>query len=80
MDPIDHHEKAPEALDPQIYEFTSETARSTITPDIEYAGTPSLEDEPVNIEDRKEQKGESVWYDLREERRKTSTDFLSGEL
>lgn len=58
------HEKA-EAVMPQVYEFSSEPTRSTITPDMEFNRDPSME-EPVNVEDRKDRRGESVWRTLNE--------------
>ncbi|KAI9046855.1 hypothetical protein LZ554_008934 [Drepanopeziza brunnea f. sp. 'monogermtubi'] len=55
------HEK-PEVVSPQIYEI-SEATRSPITPDIEY---PPSVNEPTNVDERNEPRGESVWRVLRE--------------
>jgi amino acid transporter len=53
------HEK-PEVVMPQIYEYVSDHTRSTLNPDIEYAHDTSIE-EPPNVEDRRERRGESLW-------------------
>jgi yeast amino acid transporter len=53
------HEK-PEVVMPRIYEYVSDNTRSTISPDIEYTLDPSIE-EPPNVEDRRERRGESLW-------------------
>jgi amino acid transporter len=53
------HEK-PEVVMPQIYEYVSDNARSTLSPDFEYTLDPSIE-EPPNVEDRRERRGESLW-------------------
>ncbi|KUJ09209.1 proline-specific permease [Mollisia scopiformis] len=55
------HEK-PEAVFPQVFEYVEPT-RSPLTPDVEYA--PSI-DEPANVEERRERRGESVWRVLNE--------------
>jgi hypothetical protein len=74
------HEKGPEVMMPQVYEFNSEATRSTITPDMEFNRDPSME-EPVNVEDRKERRGESVWRTLNERHinvRKKVPKHISG--
>ena len=53
------HEK-PEAVTPQVYEYLSGATRSQVSPDFEYPRTPSI-DEPANVEERKDPRGESVW-------------------
>lgn len=53
------HEK-PEVVMPQIYEYVSDNTRSTLSPDTEFALDPSIE-EPPNVEDRRERRGESLW-------------------
>ncbi|KAL5324908.1 hypothetical protein ACEPPN_006027 [Leptodophora sp. 'Broadleaf-Isolate-01'] len=54
------HEK-PEVVSPRVYEYLSEATRSPVSPDIEYPRSPSL-DEPGNVDERKDPKGESVWF------------------
>jgi hypothetical protein len=59
--PAMDHEK-PEAVVPQGIEYyPTEQARSPVTPDIEYAGPPSI-NEAEDVEDRKNPRGDSVWY------------------
>ncbi|KAH8812741.1 proline-specific permease [Xylogone sp. PMI_703] len=60
------HEK-PEAVTPTVVETIRENAHSPLTLDldVEYARSPSL-DEPTNIEDKKERRGESLWRVLKE--------------
>ena len=53
------HEK-PEVVMPQIYEYASENTRPTLSPDFDFALEPSVE-EPPNVEDRRERRGESLW-------------------
>lgn len=54
------HEK-PEVVMPQIYEYgDGENTRSTLSPDFEFAHEPSIE--PPNVEDRRERRGESLWW------------------
>jgi amino acid transporter len=54
------HEK-PEVVMPQLYEYASENTRSTLSPDFDFALEPPVE-EPPNVEDRRERRGESLWY------------------
>jgi yeast amino acid transporter len=58
------HEK-PQAVGHLAHQVVHESFReSTVSPvslDIEYADNRSL-DEPVNIDERKDRRGESVWY------------------
>ncbi len=60
--PTMDHEK-PEVVVPQgiIDYYPTEQARSPVTPDIEYAGPPSI-NEAEDVEDRKDPRGDSVWY------------------
>ncbi|KAE9365145.1 putative proline-specific permease [Stipitochalara longipes BDJ] len=58
------HEK-PEVVMPQVYEYASENTRSTLSPDFEFELEPSGE-EPPNVEDRRERRGESLWRVLNE--------------
>lgn len=58
------HEK-PEVVMPQIYEYVSEHTRSTLSPDFDFALEPRIE-EPPNVEDRRERRGESLWRVLNE--------------
>jgi hypothetical protein len=53
------HEK-PQVVRPQIYEYVGHHSQSPITPDIEYAGTTSI-NEIDNVEDHREPQGESLW-------------------
>jgi hypothetical protein len=53
------HDK-PEVLRPQIYEYVGNHSRSPVTPDIEYAGTASI-NEVDNVESAREPQGESLW-------------------
>ncbi len=56
------HEK-PQAVFPQVYDFSNEprSVPSPVTPDIDFLrGTPSIE-EAVNVEGRRERRGESLW-------------------
>jgi amino acid transporter len=46
---------------PQISEDgDGENTRSTLSPDFEFAHEPSIE--PPNVEDRRERRGESLWW------------------
>jgi len=54
------HEK-PEVVIPQLCEYASENTRSTMSPDFDFALEPSVE-EPPNVEDRRERRGESLWH------------------
>ncbi|KAK0105446.1 hypothetical protein ONS96_004833 [Cadophora gregata f. sp. sojae] len=58
------HEK-PEVVSPRVFEYLSEATRSPVSPDIEYPRTPSI-DEPGNVDERRDPKGESVWRVLKE--------------
>jgi yeast amino acid transporter len=53
------HEK-PEVVRPQLYEYVGDHSRAPVTPDIEYAGTTSI-DEPDDVENHREPQGESLW-------------------
>lgn len=53
------HEK-PEALNLEVTESLRESACSPMTLDIEYARAPSP-DEPADIEERKDMRGDNVW-------------------
>lgn len=53
------HEK-PEVVMPQIYEYVRDHTRSTLSPDFDFALEPTIE-EPPNVEDRRERRGESLW-------------------
>jgi amino acid transporter len=53
------HEK-PQVVMPQIYEYAGHHSQSPVTPDIEYAGTTSI-NEIDNVEDHRESQGESLW-------------------
>jgi len=56
------HEK-PEAVPPHIYEFSGEMSRSTDYSDLQHGRTPSIIDidEPEQLEERRERRGENVW-------------------
>jgi hypothetical protein len=58
------HEK-PQAVGHLAHQVIHESLReSTVSPvslDIEYADSPSL-DEPATVDERKDRRGESVWY------------------
>ena len=54
------HEK-PEVVSPRVYEYLSEATRSPVSPDLDYPRTPSV-DEPGNVDEQKDPKGDSVWY------------------
>ncbi|KAH6684577.1 proline-specific permease [Halenospora varia] len=60
----DQHEKAPEAVFPQIFEYDTTPTHSTVSPDI-FQRAPSI-DEPVYVEDRRERRGTAVWRVLKE--------------
>jgi len=60
------HEKPQAVIMSRVYEYSTTeptiTTRSPVTPDIEYhRGTPSI-DEVVNVEGRRERRGESLWF------------------
>lgn len=61
------HEK-PQAISPQVYEYGGEQHQSVVMSDLSpdnsetlYRHTPSI-DEAENVEDRRERKGESLWF------------------
>ena len=54
------HEK-PEVVSPRVYEYLSEETRSPVSPDLDYPRNPSIE-EPEIVDERKDPKGDSVWY------------------
>ncbi|KAF4636463.1 hypothetical protein G7Y89_g1615 [Cudoniella acicularis] len=61
---MDQHEKAPEAVFPQIFEYDATPTQSTASPE-PFHRAPSI-DEPVYVEDRRERRGESLWRVLKE--------------
>ena len=56
------HEK-PEAVSTHIYEFGGEMSRSTDYSDLQHGRSPSIIDidEPEQLEERRERRGENVW-------------------
>ena len=53
------HDK-PQVGNPQIYEYAGHHSQSPVSPDIEYAGTTSI-NEIDNVENRREPQGETLW-------------------
>lgn len=63
------HEK-PQAVSPEIFEYGGEQHHSLVMSDLApdnsdtlYGQAPSI-DEPENVEERKERRGESLWFVL----------------
>jgi len=82
------HEK-PQAVSPQVYEYTGENGEqhtslvmSDLSPDNEetlYGHTPSI-NEPDNVEEKRERRGESLWFVLLDARNcSTVADPFIGE-
>jgi hypothetical protein len=54
-------QEKPQTVVSQIVDFSAhEETRLPVTPNIEYAGPPSI-NEADNVEDRKDHRGENVW-------------------
>lgn len=54
------HEK-PEALSPQAVETFRETAYSPVSLDVDIEYARSSLDEPTNVEEKRETRGDNVW-------------------
>ena len=55
------HEK-PEAVSPQVFDFNGDPTQSTLESEmIENYGRPPSIEEPAQVKQRRERRGESVW-------------------